>query len=176
MNAKDIAYGYAIGFNDGVAAGGGKSDEWIFPDIWKTIPDPAANQIIIYNEALMGAVAPIIGLYEYGGTIDYGDGNIFEYPVNQYYDVFHLYKPSANDYGIGQFILTITANGKTVNLDAEVSNCAFMNNQFSENFNVDYSYGNGKPDKCSCIRAMKIGSGIKAVIGDALSYSFIRQY
>lgn len=170
MNARDIAYGYGMGFNDGLnAEGGGKG--WTFPSFWDNIPDPNSNQIIMYIESMNGTIAPIIGLYRDGGTINFGDdGFTYEYPANQYYDIYHIYLSE------NKFIIKINANGSTVNLDATDTNYAFMQGQYIDQGYGGYSKGAGAPEKCSCIRAIKIGSGIKAVIGDALSYALIKQY
>ena len=42
MNAKDIAYGYATGYNDGLNSSGSKPEEdWAPPADWPDVPEPS---------------------------------------------------------------------------------------------------------------------------------------
>lgn len=45
--SDDVVYGYAIGYNDGLAQGGGGnvSDEWQIPDYWLDLGIPADNEL-----------------------------------------------------------------------------------------------------------------------------------
>lgn len=47
MNSKDMAVGYALGYNDGLGQGGGSAvvDDWQIPDYWPEIGTPADNEI-----------------------------------------------------------------------------------------------------------------------------------
>lgn len=47
MHSKDIAVGYAIGYNDGLGQGGGSAvvDDWQIPDYWPDIGVPADNEL-----------------------------------------------------------------------------------------------------------------------------------
>lgn len=161
MNARDFVNGYATGFNDGLKYGGGGSeggDEWTFPEHWPDIPEPAPNQVIMYVEAAAGDVAPIIGLYgnNYdGGTINYGDdGYTYEYPAGYGYNVYHVYQVA------GQYIITITAPGGEVYLNAGSTNVRFMDGLISEG-----SFGGYSNSKCLCIRAIKVGRNIRLGTG-----------
>lgn len=81
MNARDIAYGYAIGYNDGL--GGASSNEWQPPKDWLEVPEPGeweANFLIeIRNKPTFGLQLddPQNGSDRYGKiTVDWGDGTI----------------------------------------------------------------------------------------------------
>ena len=160
----DFATGFATGFAMGkkmFEGGGGGSDEWTFPSHWLDIPDPEPNQVIMYVEADAGDVAPIIGLYgaNYdGGTINYGDdGYTYDYPSGYGYNVYHVYQTA------GQYIITITAAGNEVYLNALGTNVAFMVGHIYEG-----SYGgyNSSENYCRCIRAIKVGSDISLYAHD----------
>lgn len=155
----DFATGFAAGLIFGKKKfGGGSEEEWKFPEHWLNIPDPEPNQIVIYIEAEAGDVAPIIGLYGQnydGGTIDYGDdGYIYNYPSGYAYDPCHVYQTA------GKYIITATAAGNEVNLNASGTNVAFMQGHI---FTSSSSYGgyNSTKNQCQCIRAIKIGSDIQ---------------
>lgn len=155
-----VAVGFAMGKKMFEGGGGGKSDEWTFPSHWLVIPDPEPNQVVIYVETEAGDVAPIIGLYGQnydGGTINYGDdGHIYEYPAGYGYNVYHVYQRA------GQYIITITAAGCEVNLNANSTNVAFMVGQI-----ISGSFGgyNSSDNQCQCIRAIKVGSNVQLDTG-----------
>lgn len=114
MNAKDIAYGYAIGFNDGVAAGGGGGGvDTPDPDFqkWLDLPEPndnqavflirttAANQVVSMTVNLI--TSPIV--YEDSFSIDWGDGSSIEmFASSPASAVSHTYSI------IGEYIVTFT--------------------------------------------------------------------
>ena len=155
--------GVAVGFAMGkkmFEGGGGGSDEWTFPSHWLEIPDPEPNQVIMYVEAEAGDVAPIIGLYGQnydGGTINYGDdGYTYQYPSGYSYDVYHVYQTA------GQYIITITAAGNEVNLNANYTNTAFMAGHIIEGYKGDYTANGGH---CRCIRAIKVGCDVQLDTG-----------
>ena len=158
----DYATGFAVGvaFAKKMFEDGGGNDEWTFPSHWLDIPDPEPNQVVMYVEAEAGDVAPIIGLYgaNYdGGTIDYGDdGHTYEYPAEYGYDVYHVYQTA------GQYIITVTAAGNEVNLNASGTNAAFMVGQIMEGSFGGY---NSADNQCRCIRAIKIGSNVQLGTG-----------
>ncbi|MGN1135190.1 MAG: leucine-rich repeat protein [Oscillospiraceae bacterium] len=164
----DFAAGFAAGFAYAkkLFGGGGGSADWTFPEHWLEIPDPEPNQVVMYVEADAGDVAPIIGLYGQnfdGGTIDYGDdGYTYEYPAGYGYNVYHVYQVS------GQYIITITAPGGEVYLNASSTNVAFMVGQI-----IEGSFGayNATDGQCQCIRAIKVGSNIKLDTGSIPIYS-----
>lgn len=156
---------FAAGFAAGIAVakkkfGGGGSGEWTFPSHWPDIPDPEPNQVIMYVEADAGDVAPIIGLYGAnfdGGTINYGDdGYTYDYPSGYGYNVYHVYQTA------GQYIITITAAGNEVYLNALGTNVAFMVGHLYEG-----SYGgyNNAENYCRCIRAVRVGRDVKLDTG-----------
>lgn len=155
--------GVAVGFAMGkkmFEGGGGGSDDWTFPSHWLEIPDPEPNQVIMYVEAEAGDVAPIIGLYGQnydGGTINYGDdGYTYQYPSGYSYDVYHVYQTA------GQYIITITAAGNEVNLNANYTNAAFMAGHIIEDYKGDYTANGGH---CRCIRAIKVGCDVQLDTG-----------
>lgn len=47
MNTKDIAYGYAIGYNDGLNKGKHSDEEWTPPANWIEVPEPNDYEIYI---------------------------------------------------------------------------------------------------------------------------------
>lgn len=151
--------GFLLGLSMG-GGGGSVNDEWTPPDHWLDIPDPEPNQVVIYVEADAGDVAPIIGLYgaNYdGGTINYGDdGHTYEYPAGYGYNVYHVYQTA------GQYIITITAAGCEVYLNANSTNVAFMVGQI-----ISGSFGgyNSADSQCKCIRAIKVGSNVQLDTG-----------
>ena len=157
---------FAAGFAAGIAVakkkfGGGGGGEWTFPSHWLDIPDPEPNQVIMYVEADAGDVAPIIGLYGAnfdGGTINYGDdGYTYDYPSGYGYNVYHVYQTA------GQYIITITAAGNEVYLNALGTNVAFMVGHL-----IDGSFGgyNSSGNYCRCIRAVKVGRDISLYASD----------
>lgn len=151
----DFATGFAAGLVFGKKKFGGGSDEWTLPEHWLEIPDPEPNQIIMYVEAEAGDVAPVIGLYgkKYdGGQINYGDdGYTYEYPAGYAYNPYHVYQTA------GQYIITVTAAGNEVTLDALATNIAFMAGQIIEG---SFGFYNSTNKQCRCIRAIKVGSNI----------------
>ena len=153
--------GFLLGLSMG-GGGGSGSDEWTPPDHWLDMPDPELNQVIMYVEAEAGDVAPIIGLYgaNYdGGTIDYGDdGYTYSYPAGYGYNVYHVYQTA------GQYVITITAAGCEVYLNANGTNVAFMVGQI-----ISSSFGgyNSSDNQCKCIRAIKVGSNVQLDTGTA---------
>ena len=160
----DFAAGFAAGFAMGKKKyeGSGGNDEWTPPDHWLNIPDPKPNQVVIYVEADAGDVAPIIGLYgaNYdGGTINYGDdGYTYDYPAGYGYNVYHVYQTA------GQYIITITAAGNEVDLNANYTNAAFMAGHIIEGYKGDYTANGGH---CRCIRAIKVGCDVQLGTGTA---------
>lgn len=161
----DFATGFATGWAMGkkmFEGGGGrvKSDEWTFPSHWLEIPDPEPNQVIMYVEAEAGDVAPIIGLYGQnydGGTINYGDdGYTYDYPAGYGYNVYHVYQTA------GQYIITITAAGNEVYLNANGANAAFMVGHIIDSYSGGYNSTDGS---CKCIRAIKVGRDIQLDTG-----------
>ena len=126
--SRDIAVGYALGYNDGLGQGGGiSSDEWQFPEGWINIPDPSANQIIMMVEIDDISVnQPVLainldgrdgqGFYEGIESIDWGDGYIDSMPVNYKPNYGHKYKEK------GQYIITINCSStmNCLNLDTQV--------------------------------------------------------
>ena len=150
--------GFLLGLSMG--GGGGGSDEWTFPSHWLDIPDPKPNQVVMYVEAEAGDVAPIIGLYGQnfdGGTINYGDdGYTYDYPAGYGYNVYHVYQNA------GQYLITITAAGNEVYLNANGANAAFMVGHIIERYSGGYNSTDGS---CKCIRAIKVGRDIQLDIG-----------
>ena len=170
-----FAAGVAVGFAMGkkmFEGGGGESDDWTFPSHWPDIPDPEPNQVIMYVEADAGDVAPIIGLYGQnydGGTINYGDdGYTYDYPAGYGYNVYHVYQTA------GQYIITITAAGNEVNLNANYTNVAFMVGQIIDGYKGDYTANGGS---CRCIRAIKVGCDVQLGTGTVpISSSYYGNY
>lgn len=83
MNARDVAYGYAIGYNDGLGSGSGggeTADEWQPPADWLTVPEPGPLEIcmLVWTDSFG------VTLYDHdtgnGGygdckvSVDWGDG------------------------------------------------------------------------------------------------------
>ncbi len=155
MNARDIAYGYAIGYNDGLGAGSGggeTSDDWTMPAHWLNIPDPALGEVILYAEIDEKSInCPISSIQFYrsnlypGGTIDWGDGWVDTIPEGKGYFCSHVYSKS------GQYIIKIAPNdGVTVNMSETSADYLFNHEQSSIITNL-------KQDN---ILAFKIGSDI----------------
>ena len=138
MNSKDIAVGYAIGYNDGLGQGGSSiSDEWQIPESWIDIPDPSANQIVMMVEIDNSSVdIPVLaiclysqdgaGFYTGAECIDWGDGYI-DYLQADHRDTYaHRYSTT------GQYIITINCSG--------TANCLTLFTSLSSNM----SYINGE--------------------------------
>ena len=159
----DFAAGFAAGFAMGKKKyeGSGGSGEWTFPSHWLDIPDPEPNQVIMYVEADAGDVAPIMGLYGAnfdGGPINYGDdGYTYDYPAGYGYNVYHVYQTA------GQYIITITAAGNEVYLNANGANAAFMVGHIIDSYSGGYNSTDGS---CKCIRAIKVGRDISLYAHD----------
>lgn len=126
MSTKDKAIGYAIGYNDGLAKGGGGnvSDEWQIPDYWPDLGIPADNELrllIIKN-------APTATSFEFftvanftdnaskissGNeiTVDWGDGTV-ETIVMEGNGVAHEYSGGGivMSNGVQAYIVSIRLN------------------------------------------------------------------
>lgn len=126
--SRDMAVGYALGYNDGLEQGGdASSDEWQFPEGWIDIPEPTANQIVMMVEIDNASVnQPVLAInlesqvgqggYEGVETIDWGDGYI-DYTKLNYKDNYgHRYTQQ------GQYIITIDCSStmNCLNLDTQV--------------------------------------------------------
>lgn len=114
MNARDIAYGYAIGYNDGLGSGGETSDDWQPPADWLPVPEPkdyemyflvnvtnAPNEYFRLNIAYASA---------YTGddtfTIDWGNGEIVDAGGHGY--TYYTYYYPEN----GQFLIKATVSAQ----------------------------------------------------------------
>ena len=150
MNSRDIAYGYAIGFNDGLGQGGGSTpDIWQPPSHWLTIPEPADNQAIFYVEVdtpIPSIVIAVGGSDGYGNAvIDWGDGYVDNIPDGNASGYMHPYTAA------GQYIITVTCNG-VPSIDINYTS---------------YSYINGNPvsgtlKNCQrSLKAIKLGKNVK---------------
>lgn len=162
----DYATGFAVGYAFAKKKfEGSGSDEWTFPSHWLDIPDPEPNQVVMYVEAEAGDVAPIIGLYGQnydGGTIDYGDdGHVYNYPAGYGYSVYHVYQTA------GQHIITVTAAGNEVYLNASGTSVAFMAGHIVEG---SFGYYNSADKHCRCIRAIKVGKDISLYAADTIPF------
>ena len=110
MNARDVAYGYGIGFNDGINAGGGGGGSGYVnndPDyaLYKALPEPADNQAVIFMRIADCTEKTYIDAYDISGenncTVDWGDGTS-EIPEQT---------GSSHSYAApGDYIITVTDN------------------------------------------------------------------
>lgn len=97
MNAKDIAYGYAIGYNDGLS--GTPSEKWTRPSDWPDLNAPENNHVTLLYSSL-GQTEPVLTLIfraysahsgrqffsgETSFLVDYGDGNTIERKLESRY-------------------------------------------------------------------------------------------
>ncbi len=81
MHSQDIAYGYAIGYNDGLGSGGGDEADADY-EKWQNLIEPAENQAVFLVRVPNTAAKSItmtIGYaidmyYEDTWTVDWGDG------------------------------------------------------------------------------------------------------
>ena len=161
MNSRDIAYGYAIGFNDGLGQGGGGGstpDIWQPPSYWPQIPEPADNQAIFYVE--VDNPTPSISISfgggssgdtSYGnGTIDWGDGYVDSIPENYAYACIHPYSAA------GGYVITATCNGAPwININDKYYD--FIMNT-PTNTPQDYKSGLQRS-----LKAVKLGKNVKFV-------------
>lgn len=104
MHSKDIAVGYAIGYNDGLGQGGGEIEEWSPPKEWPEIPEPSAYEIYLLisaddftnssNQARFALVDPVDCAIGNGPvTVDWGDGNIETWADGEWTsDFLHTYE------------------------------------------------------------------------------------
>lgn len=135
--SRDMAVGYALGYNDGLGQGSGYSDEWQLPESWIDIPEPTANQIVMMVEIDNTSVdSPVLalGLYSQDGTgaytgtefIDWGDGYVDYLQLGYWCTYGHRYSNA------GQYIITINCS--------DTINCLTLFTGLSSNF----SYINGE--------------------------------
>ncbi len=115
MNARDIAYGYAIGYNDGLRPGGEPSDDWQPPDWWLPVPEPEPMEICM----LIWADSFGVTLYDHetgnGGygdckiSVDWGDGTFGDQSATSGNNAEHTYAEKK------QYVVKVTgaANANT---------------------------------------------------------------
>lgn len=93
MNARDIAYGYGMGYNDGLNAGGGSEEHDEYLEKWLNLPEPDSDQIIflvkvVTDETLGNTIKITVyrnsdeTIYPIGYAFDWGDGNSEMFPSN----------------------------------------------------------------------------------------------
>ena len=81
MHSQDIAYGYAIGYNDGLGSGGGDEADADY-EKWQNLIEPAENQAVFLvrvpntaaKHVIMTIGYAIDMYYEDTWTVDWGDG------------------------------------------------------------------------------------------------------
>jgi hypothetical protein len=152
MKSQDIAYGYAIGYNDGIqGGGGGDNDDWQ-PPSWWDLPDPSAKQVVMLLDTSLGLTVEW-SLDGYDGTtidrggtisINWGDGSTGSVPSGDLVSsaTTHTYTTA------GMYTVIITGDGT-----ATQRNTMY----YPKGENNTYI----KP-----IIAIKIGSGIKYSYSD----------
>lgn len=114
MNARDVAYGYSIGFNDGVNAGGGTTPEPEHdPDYqeWLDLPEPNATQavfLIQVGTGFMNCYFRTLGaakndeISDDGFSIDWGDGSDVEIFLENKSEINHTYATE------GEYVVTFS--------------------------------------------------------------------
>lgn len=113
MNAKDIAYGYAIGFNDGISMGGGGGEiDTPDPDYqkWLDLPEPNDNQAVflirVTNTTTIfsltvnnfNSIQPLDDSF----SVDWGDGSDIEIFASASQQINHTYS------NVGEYVVTFT--------------------------------------------------------------------
>lgn len=162
MNARDVAYGYAIGYNDGIG-GGEPSDSWIRPADWPQLEVPQDNQIIaLFNASRLNELGQAsVGFSnqtssDYRFEVDWGDGisEIYTaqdligktYIIHQYYTIINGEKiwhdgPKLKN-GDRVFIIKITAHDVLIALGQSCDRA--MDVHVGKSFKLGYSSFNAK--------------------------------
>ena len=112
MNARDIAYGYGIGYNDGLNASGGGEVDTPDPDYqqWLDLPEPNNNQAVflIRLTDITTAVSLTVNTisspsnYDDAFSVDWGDGGDLEMFASAPTSVSHTYSAT------GDYVVTFT--------------------------------------------------------------------
>ena len=113
MNARDIAYGYAIGYNDGLNSSGGSEPEedWTPPSDWPDIPEPSDYEMYFLidvsavPQAFSFSISDSTGyIFNKGDlVIDWGDGTISSFSDGEDRILNHEYDSA------GKYVIKVAA-------------------------------------------------------------------
>lgn len=112
MNAKDIAYGYAIGYNDGLNSSGSKPEEdWTPPVDWPDVPEPSNYEMCFLidvsavPQAFSFSISDSTGyIFNKGDlVIDWGDGTISSFSDGEDRTLYHEYDSA------GKYVIKVAA-------------------------------------------------------------------
>ena len=153
MNARDVVYGYIMGFNDGINAGGGEGGGGTKHDgdwqKWLDLPNPTIDQAVFLIRITDGGLGCALKTHESGYwelddgySIDWGDGSDIEIFKSNVVTASHVYAEA------GEYIVTFTnICGKNINsVPSASTNHPLIMAKYGDNIHAETAVNEGTAD------------------------------